>query len=827
MPSVTSFRPLRLSLVLVCGLLSAGVVLAAPAPVKPVPKVDPAQLAAVRQKFLDGPLAGVREIVFAVRTAGSDPHWYANIGYWSEDANKPMYVPDGGQLCRLDLRSGKVAVLIDEPKGCIRDPAVHYDGRKILFSWLKGGTKNYNLYEVNCDGSGLRQITSGPWDDFESCYLPNGDIVFCSTRCKRWVSCWFTHVATMHRCDGDGRSIRVISSNIEQDNTPAVLPDGRILYTRWEYVDRSQVDFHHLWTVNPDGTDQMAFFGNMSPGVVMIDAKPIAGTSRIISVFSPGHGINEHRGPLTIVDPAGGPDDKALAQTIAKGNDLHDPYPISPDCFLAATNNKIIAVDSQGQRAELYTGAKMLHEPRPLLPRPREVVIPDRESVEIHRPAHSGGYPPGRNLDGIRPGEIKKLLVLEVLPKPVNFSGGPIPITDLGSFNLERVLGAVPVESDGSAYMELPAHRPVFFVAMDENNNSIKRMQSFVSVMPGETTGCVGCHEHATQTISIGHNLLALKRAPSRIQAFEGQPDVFDFPRDIQPILDRHCVKCHNYEKPTPERLVLTGDRGPIFSHGYYGLIYSGQVADGRNGVGNSAPRTIGATASPLMKKLTGGHYDIKASPREIETVRLWIESGAPYAGTYASLGCGMTGIGLEGGNMKDAFLRRCGACHDLKSHEDNLEPGRLRIPAAHMRNPGSRVPYERYVVPNDPRFHRGSDVLVNLTRPAKSRLLLAPLAKEAGGWGVCTGTVFAATADPDYKTMLAGIAEIKRHLDTIKRFDMPGFRPNDGYVREMKRFGILPADFDVAKAPIDVYQTDQAYWRSLWWQPMLASDSH
>ena len=189
------------------------------------------------------------------------------------------------------------------PRGGVRDPQVHYDGKKILFSYRKGGTEQYHLYEINADGTGLRQLTDGTYDDIEPTYLPDGDIVFVSTRCKRWVNCWLTQVAIMHRCDADGQNIRPISSNNEQDNTPWPLPDGRMLYTRWEYVDRSQVHYHHLWTANPDGTAQMIWYGNLHPGTVMIDAKPIPGSDKVVASFSPGHGQREHAGAITVVDP--------------------------------------------------------------------------------------------------------------------------------------------------------------------------------------------------------------------------------------------------------------------------------------------------------------------------------------------------------------------------------------------------------------------------------------------------------------------------------------------------------------------------------------------
>lgn len=220
---------------------------------------------------------GVRELVFAARQIFGE-HWYANFGYYAAQVERPYFgthktYREGSKLYRYQLAGDKLTALLDDPKGGIRDPQTHYDGHKILFSYRPGGSEHYHLYEIQADGTGLRQLTDGPYDDFEPSYLPDGGIVFVSSRCKRWVNCWTTQVATLHRCDADGANLREISSNNEHDNTPWPLPDGRILYTRWEYVDRSQVDYHHLWTANPDGTGQTVFFGNQRPGTVMIDQR--------------------------------------------------------------------------------------------------------------------------------------------------------------------------------------------------------------------------------------------------------------------------------------------------------------------------------------------------------------------------------------------------------------------------------------------------------------------------------------------------------------------------------------------------------------------------
>jgi len=797
----------------------------------PLPRYSQAEeeIAAARAKVRS---FGVNEVIFAVRQPGKDNHWYANFSYRSYSPRGRLY-GDGGRLAALDLASGAVRVLLDDPKGGVRDPQVHYDGRKIIFSYRSGGQPFYHLYEIQADGSGLKQLTDGPYDDIEPAYLPDGGIVFCSSRCNRMVNCWTTRVAVIYRCDGDGSNVRALSANIEHDNTPWVLPDGRVLYMRWEYVDRLHTAYHHLWTMNPDGTEQMVYFGNLHGGTVMLDAKPIPGTRNVVASFSPGHGRREHAGHVTIVDPSNGPDDQTRARRVSSEDDREahwrDPYPLSESCFLVAgPETDLRVMNGEGQTMVLYdlpqadkAKGLWIHEPRPLVPRPRESVL--ATTTNLARPTGrvylQDAYT-GRNMKGIQRGEIKKLLVLETLPKPVNFSGKQVPLSIGGTFTLERILGTVPVEEDGSAYFEVPALRSVFFVALDENDLSVKRMHSFMTVQPGESVSCVGCHEHRVQTLGAARPGLAMGRKPSRIEPIAGVPDVFDFPRDIQPILDRHCVACHDYAKtpsggPRAGGVILAGDRGPTYSHAYVTLTRRGLFSDGHNGSGNRPPRTIGSSASRLLRLADGTHYGAKPSAAETAMLRLWIESGAAYPGTYAALGSGMVGVSVE----PAAWTRR--GTRYLPSGP--LYKGMSVEPA-----PWTRRCAECHTAAEE---HIDRELAFSLTRPEQSLALLAPLAPAAGGYGLCrrldadgkpTGqpaAVFANTADEDYQAILKGIADAKTRLDLVKRFDMPGFRPNEHYLREMKVYGILPADWKDGD-PIDPYQVDRLYWQSQWYVP-------
>jgi hypothetical protein len=824
----------KISAVVLSAILSAPSLCCAQPATQPIPG-DSNTL--IKNKY------GVNEIVFSRRKLGNDGHWYANLGYYAEDDSRKAY-RRGGQLCKLDLSSGKVAVLVNDAQGTVRDPVVHYDAEKILFSYRKGEDDQFHLWEINIDGSGLTQLTDGIYDDIEPVYLPDGKIMFVSTRGKKWVNCWLTQVATLYRCDGDGKNIREISANIEHDNTPWVMPNGKVLYTRWEYVDRSQVDYHHLWTTNPDGTNQTVYFGNMHPRGLYIDAKPIPGTKDVLMIDSPRHGAREHYGRVTRVTDKYGPDHLDAKKQINPSRAFHDPYPLSAEHYLVAGDKAIQLMNAAGETSVLYKLSGDLakagyacHEPRPVMVRQREVVIPDRTDPKktTGKLILTNVYN-GRNMKGVKPGSIKKLLIMETLPKPINYTGGMDPLSYGGTFTLERILGTVPIEKDGSAFMELPANRPVFFIALDEKDNAVKRMQSFTSVAPGEMSSCLGCHEDRTNTPVSTSRLtpLAARKPAHKPEPIKGIPQLFDFPRDIQPILDRHCVECHNPDN-RKDKIDLSGDRGPMFSHSYISLTVHKQFIDGRNTAkSNYPPYAIGAYPSPLMKKILGGHEGVKLSEHEIKMIRFWIESAAAYPGTYAALGTGMIGGYQENKQVINpdhnwpeskkaaaAIQRRCTECHKDK----------MRLPK--FLSDENAISFWRPKW-SDKALQLSRHFVFNLSRPKKSLTLMAPLAKAAGGYAVdrkkentqpatqqaAHPVVFKDTNDADYQTILAMIQAGKKKLDEVKRFDMPGFKPRKEYIREMKRYGVLPASFDLNQENVDVYQLDDYYWRHLWHYP-------
>jgi hypothetical protein len=574
-------------------------------------------------------------------------------------------------------------------------------------------------------------------------------------------------------------------------------------------------------------------------------------------VNSPGHGRTEHYGRIAILETDRGPDCREAERIITRKPDYCDPYPVSTDRFLVASKQRLLLMDDRGGAetlctlpGELARDGAWIHEPRPLRARRRERVIQPQvdPATKNGRLAVMDVYV-GRNMKGIKRGEIKNLLILESLPKPINYTGGMDPVTYGGSYTLNRVIGTVPVEADGSAYMEVPANRSLFFVALDGQDLSVKRMLSFLTVMPGETTTCIGCHEDRTQAAPERITAMALRRAPSHPVPVPQTPEIFDYPRDIQPILDRHCMPCHGVEE-RKGGVLLTGDDGPVFTHSFFMLSARLQIADGRDlARGNYAPRRIGSSASYLMDKVNGSHHDVRISARERRVLTLWIDASATFPGTYAALRSGMIGLNQQSKldrsdakwpcmqKAREVTERRCGTCHK----------GRMRLPTSPSDNlgfrgkelvygkgkprfwtppwvkpygdgslrPGSLEWMKKYA---DPRLQYSRHILYNLSKPEKSVLLLAPLSKASGGYGIC-GDVFKDTRDPDYRVLLDAIQYAKGYLEKITRFTMPDFRPERDYVREMKRFGILPAGFKEG-SPIDVYETDRRYWESLYAQP-------
>lgn len=535
-------------------------------------------------------------------------------------------------------------------------------------------------------------------DDVHPCYLPDGGLCFSSTRSEHGVLCTPNHYlacTNLFRMEMDGTGLRPLSRGALSEFTPTVMDDGRILYNRWEYVYKGIAGVQPLWTMRPDGSGSEEFYGDniTNPGVLW-QARQLPGTPGKAVCIGCGHepfGIGQvlllnpgksKRTPESMTSLTPNVETRGLRGLYQRRNGVQredifgpfyaDPYPLSDKFFLVACNADqryndedaydICLLDTFGNRVPIYDDpefscwlpmplrARKVPPVLPSLPRPNRETKPETATLFV-----SDVY---RGLDGVEPGTVKYLRVMEQIPKPWSAEvdplrnqdrradgfGGHIAVSHNAHIWIAVLRGIVPVEADGSAVFEVPAGKNLFLQALDEDFMQVQRMRTFVNLEPGETRSCIGCHEHRTQAPPT-RMVSAMKLVPAKLgpQPGEVAPRPLHYPSDVQPILDRHCAECHNGKDPkaAPD---LRGEMTTIFNRSYENLMQAGWVDTIRewNGASYSMenvesvpPYTHGSHASKLVKLLRDGHYDAKLSQEEWVKLVTWIDCGAPYYGSY------------------------------------------------------------------------------------------------------------------------------------------------------------------------------------------------
>jgi cytochrome c553 len=553
--------------------------------------------------------ATLKRVVFTKHYDLGGSHYAYTEG--QSDAQGERTFRPGSALCLLEMDSpeGTVRTLLEDPAGVIRDPDVSYDGKRILFAWKKSDRgDDYHLYEMTVADGKVRQLTFGlGYADYEGAYLPGGDIVFSSTRCVQSVDCFWTEVSNLYACDGNGRRLRRLGYDQVHTNYPSVTPDGRVLYTRWEYNDRGQIFVQSLFQMYPDGTGQTAFYGNNSwfP-TATLHARAIPGTDKVVCVFS-GHHTHQN-GWLGILDPAQGREENSGAQLIAPlrqtdavhvdrygqaGDQFQYPYPLSETEFLVTLRPYVPDRGGPGHFAVYWVAADgrrelLAWDPKnscnqsvPLAPRPAPRVRPsqvdDRKSTGtvVLQDVYEG---PG--LAGVPRGTVKTLRVVALEFRAAvigsNNNGGPAggalistPVAiGNGAWDPKVVLGEATVYEDGSACFTVPARTAVYFQALDAKGHAVQTMRSWATLQPGETASCVGCHESKNTAPPAAAVTQALKAGPQDLRPWYGPPRGFSFRREIQPILDRRCIRCHDVREKAPPEPVAAGRPAPAGAAG-------------------------------------------------------------------------------------------------------------------------------------------------------------------------------------------------------------------------------------------------------------------
>jgi hypothetical protein len=658
----------------------------------------------------------LKRIVFAKHYELGGTHYAYTEGL--SDAQHEVHFVPGATLCLLEMDGlyARFRALIDDPGGVIRDPDVSHDAKRILFAWKKSFLKDdYHLYEMDLKTEKVRQITSGLGHaDYEPVYMPNGNIVFSSTRCVQAVDCWWTEVSNLFTCDGDGKYMRQIGFDQVHTTGPTLTGDGRVLYTRWDYNDRGQMAIQALFQMNPDGTNQRELYGNNSCfPTTILHTRSIPATGKYVCILSGHH--SRQRGWLAVIDPRKGRQEAQGVQLVApvrqtkaktedqacqSGNQFKHPYPLSDSAFLVgftavkpgARGNKIGSgtqpygiyfMQIDGGRELLYKDNNIsCTRPMPILRRS----IPKRASAVDYTKKTGTVYLhdvySGPGLKGVKRGSIKRLRVVALefrpsargvpknphawfqdvksLPEPkstgherVSMGGknkGPISGGLIsngisipgGTWDVKKVLGTATVYEDGSACFKVQARAPVFFQALDAKGQMVQSMRSWMTLQPGESVSCIGCHERKNIAPPVPYFSKALAAGAQTLdlKPFVGPARGFDFPREIQPILDRQCVSCHKLGKDQPP----DKDKKLAFSLRWpesYKALADRKFCNWINAQSKPPmlpPYHRGASQSKLIEILKDGkHYKTKLSATDMERLIIWIDLGVPAFGDYTT----------------------------------------------------------------------------------------------------------------------------------------------------------------------------------------------
>ena len=538
----------------------------------------------------------------------------ATVEWGHEARHRNGYMAaSGGRLLVLEGLDpdSPVRDLLPGRAGSFWRPDLSFDGTKVVFSFQPEEDLSFHLYEVGVDGSGFRQLTRGDYDDLDPVYLPDGHLMFSTSRTNTYVRCMpMTYAFALARCDADGKNIYITSRNSEPDYMPSVLNDGRIVYTRWEYTDKPLWRVQSLWSCNPDGTGVTSLWGNQSAWPdVLTEARSIPGSERImfcavghhawfdgcIGIIDPNAGLNYPDGLTKVTadipwpETGDGPRERAESDSYHASGELYaykSPYPLSEEVFLVsaregghlynnATDNgwhfRLYLMDVHGNRELLYEGEHNALYAMPVKPRPRPRILPDRvawpELGSGEKPAHGVLHSSDvfQGAPEIPREKVKYLRIVKMVPKTYSTwlksvqHDGP----SVGAFQAEavkQVLGTVPVEADGSVCFELPAGDAVYFQLLDEDYRCVHNMRSFTGVMPGEVRGCRGCHAAGSRAPlgSMSGASIAARKGPVEITPPPWGDETIGFVRFAQPVFDEHCARCHQGEGQAVDRLNLT-----------------------------------------------------------------------------------------------------------------------------------------------------------------------------------------------------------------------------------------------------------------------------
>jgi len=582
------------------------------------------------------------------------------------------------ELVTMKLRDPKAELVSAfKPEGghkSIADVDLNWDGRRALYSAISRETGTWQIFEIALDpaaGKAVgppRQVTPKMGEgvkNYDACYLPDERILFCSTAVKQGVPCLAgaDEIANLFQLSKDRTTVRQLCFDQDHNWNPTVMNDGRVMYLRWEYMDTPHYFTRLLFRMNPDGTGQTSYYkSNLYWPNSIFFARPIPGhPTKAVGIASGHHGV-PRMGELVIFDPARGDREmeavvqripgygkkveRVLADQLVNNSwpkFLH-PYPLDEKNFLVAaqlsegTNWGLYLVDVFDNMLLLKESDEfVLFEPLPFRTTRKPPVIPDR--VDLARKdatVYIQDLYAGPGLAGVPRGTIDRIRVLEL---HFNYSGkdmgGYINAAVEGGWEPKRILGTVPVEKDGSAMFRVPANTPLILQPVDRQGRAYQIMRSWMTAMPGENVSCIGCHEARGSAVAP-RNSLASSKAPAAIEPWYGLTRGFDFVREIQPLLDGKCVKCHDGTKADRPNFADTKHGSNEFYKSYLALHPYVRRPGPEGDYHMLKPLEYHASTSELVQLLEKGHFGVKLDAEEWDRLVTWIDMNVPCFGTWS-----------------------------------------------------------------------------------------------------------------------------------------------------------------------------------------------
>lgn len=593
-------------------------------------------------------------------------------------------VGSGLYILTMDNYYPKPEVLLEDPEGVIKDPCVSSDGTYAVFAWWKKGeTGGFHIYEIDIATKKVKQITNNPLDlkvgDYEPCILPTGDIVFNSSRIFGIVDCAYNVVSNLYLCNRNGAWLRRIGFDQEHTFHPTMMSDGRVLYSRWEYNDRTRISCGGYFTMNPDGSTQNEYWGNQSDFPLMkYQGREIPKSHGKIMGIAGDH-LAPYQGELIVIDPAisrnsnasikmiapvrKAPIDPSTATEHLNGNVKYifqNPWPFDENTCLVSWRPseseklfKIYFFDADASH-ELIAWDKSMSVSQPVVMDAQE--ISSMPNLQADYTKETGVFTVadvnyGTGSAGVAKGKIAKIRVIGIGPYRTNYSSSTgilgfsvIPIgRPFSSWQVKTLLGEIPVEKDGSAAFTVPANTPVYFQTVDADGRMVNTMRSWSTLMPGEKFDCVGCHEDKNAAPPAMSPIAINAKPLVKRLGIEDKP--LSFPKLVQPILDEHCVSCHKagHKSGLDLRANPTFDNGGkrSFNASYTKLTDTqGKYVDWITQYSKAAPITKfpapGSGTSPLADKLLKGHKPEGMTPEELEVIFCWIDMMVPHAGAFS-----------------------------------------------------------------------------------------------------------------------------------------------------------------------------------------------